>query len=55
MDNEKVNKIISRIENEIDNAYDGVDEYANSLEDTLVITNHLDTISNLLNQLKEMI
>lgn len=48
-------KVIDKIQKEIDKAYDGVSEYAETLEATDVITDHLDKICQLIDKLKEMI
>ena len=48
-------KILNKIQKEINKAYDGVVEYAETLEDTDVITDHLGKIEELINKLKEMV
>lgn len=47
--------LLEKIESEVMKSYDGVEEYATTLEDTGVITDHLDKIDGLIKQLKEMI
>ena len=47
--------LLEKIEMEVNKSYAGVEEYATSLEDTCVITDHLDKIDNLVRQLKEMV
>ena len=50
-----ITSLLEKIEMEVTKSYDGVDEYATSLEDTGVITDHLDKIDALVKQMKEMI
>lgn len=55
MSKKTITNLLRKIETEVDNAYDGVVEYAETLEDTNVITDHLDKINKLIEQLKEMV
>lgn len=48
-------KVVNKIQKEINKAYDGVSEYAETLEATDVITDHLYKIEQLIDKLKEMI
>jgi hypothetical protein len=41
------------IKKELECAYDGLVEYAETLEDTSVCSDHLDKIDNILNKYKE--
>ena len=50
-----ITSLLEKIETEVNKSYAGVEEYAATLEDTGVITNHLDKIGNLIEQVKEMI
>ena len=47
--------LLSKIETEVSKAYDGVEEYATTLEDTCVVTDHLYNINKYIEQLKEMV
>lgn len=48
-------KMFDKIQKEINKVYDGVVEYAETLEDTDVITDHLYEVEKLIKELKEMI
>ena len=47
--------LFDKIQKEINKAYDGVVEYAETLEDTNVITDHLYEVEKLVKELEEMI
>lgn len=47
-----MNKIIEKIKKEINLAYEGLDEYAETLEDTYVCSRHLDKALKLLEKLE---
>lgn len=51
--NKEIISIINEIEKEVDAAYYGVEEYANNLESTDVITDHLKNIYRLIKKIKE--
>ena len=55
MSKKTITNLLSKMEMEVNKAYDGVVEYAETLEDTGVITDHLDKIGKFIEQLKEMI
>ena len=55
MTKKTITGLLEKIETEINKSYNGVEEYAMSLEDTGVITEHLDKIDALVKQIKEMI
>lgn len=55
MPKKTITNLLRKIETEVDKTYDGVVEYAETLEDTDVITDHLDKIGKFIEQLKEMI
>ena len=55
MSKKTITALLGKIETELNKTYDGVTEYAETLEDTDVITSHLDKIDGLIKQLKEMI
>ena len=50
-----ITSLLEKIETEVNKSYTGVEEYATTLEDTCVITDHLDKIDKLVQQLREMI
>lgn len=47
--------LLDKIDKEVGKAYEGVEEYAETLEDICVITDHLHHINKCIEQLKEMI
>ena len=55
MGKKTITNLLEKIEMEVTKSYDGVDEYATTLKDTCVITEHLDKIDALVRQIKEMI
>lgn len=46
-------KDFESIKQELSRAYDGLVEYAETLEDSFVCSDHLDNISNILDKYKE--
>ena len=50
-----ITSLLEKIETEVNKSYIGVEEYATTLEDTCVITDHLDKIDALVRQIKEVI
>lgn len=50
-----ITSLLDKIDKEVDKAYVGVETYAETLEDTCVITDHLYNINKYIEQLKEMI
>ena len=55
MTKKTITNLLSKMEKEVNKAYDGVVSYAETLEDTDAITDHLDKIDKFIEQLKEMI
>lgn len=47
--------LLDKIDKEVGKAHVGVEEYASTLEDTCVITDHLYNINKYIEQLKELI
>ena len=50
-----ITSLLNNIKKEVDGAYEGIEEYTHTLEDTWVIYNHLEKIEEILKQLKGMI
>ena len=55
MSKKTITSLLGKIETELNKTYDGVSEYAETLESTDIITDHLDKIDVIIKQLKEMI